>query len=81
MLASVMGGKQRFGIAGSEALLLAILRSENSACRHILNEYGINERYLEDELDQLTVLRNVTFPTEARRNLPRSSKRGRPRHE
>jgi ATP-dependent Clp protease ATP-binding subunit ClpC len=62
MLASVMGGKQRFGIAGSEALLLAILRSENSACRHILNEYGINERYLEDELDQLTVLRKRNIP-------------------
>ena len=57
-----MGGKQRFGIAGSEALLLAILRSENSACRHILNEDGINERYLEDELDQLTVLRKRNIP-------------------
>jgi len=57
ILAFIDREKNRFGVAGSEALLLAILKNENSACKHILNEYGINARILESELDRLTVLR------------------------
>lgn len=43
ILRSVEEERDLLGVAGSELLLLAILKNEKSACKFILNEYGVNE--------------------------------------
>ncbi|MDD4388868.1 MAG: AAA family ATPase [Bacilli bacterium] len=57
MLEIIEDEKKRFGVAGSELLLLAIAKSANSACKFILNEYGVNGYSLENELDRIIILR------------------------
>ncbi|MDD4000064.1 MAG: AAA family ATPase [Bacilli bacterium] len=48
--------KQRFGVVGSESLLLALM-NKNTVCGELLKEYGVTTEDLEAELSELILLR------------------------
>ena len=64
MLEIIESEKIRFDVIGSEMLLLAIAKSDNSSCKFILNEYGINSYNLAQELARIIVLRKKNINSE-----------------
>jgi len=46
-----------FKVVGSELLLLALTKTNNSSCKLILNDYGVNQYTLEKEIERLVIMR------------------------
>lgn len=57
VLALVESAKAKTGIVGSEALLLALMSVQDSACSLILREYGIDKEMIEATANKLVFLR------------------------
>ncbi len=56
-MALVEAEKIRFGVVGSECLLLALMNTKNSVCWELFKEYGVTEADVEEEISELIMLR------------------------
>lgn len=57
IMATVEAEKIRFGVVGSESLLLALINSKDSLCWELLNEFGVTKKDIENEILKLILLR------------------------
>lgn len=56
-MATVEAEKIRFGVVGSESLLLALINTKDSLSSELLLEYGVSKKDIENEISKIILLR------------------------